>query len=535
MKKIITLFLSVLLITGIFTSCSSDDPIVLFFAVENPAVTFDPQIVSDATAGIIVRNCFEGLVRKDENGNIINGVAEKLTVSPDGLTYTFKLRQNALWHLTSNAKKQLEGKIPEDFPLSVTAYDFQFALRRACDPATGAHLSYMLQNIVNAPEILSGAKNINELGVRVLDKYTLEIKLSKPQSNFTQVLTEPMCMPCNETFFNACSGRYGTLIAFSLSNGPFYLSRFDETSYRINKSADYAGESTAVPDYVWLYVTNEKDELKKVLETDDYSGAVISEEVYSSLKIKKSMTVTPTRNITRSFIFNSRDEVLGNPDIRKALCMATDCSLVAANAGKTAAPGLVPGCAAAPLPGSSGTAFNESEASVYLKKGLEALEKKSADVVLLCESAYEETMRRLLQQWQKILGISINFSVKTGTAEEVENAVSSGTYQIAFYPLTAKTDSCYEFFGTFLDNSPFNITGFSSENTMGLLSGLYSGDENTFNSVYSSIENEILSANTILPVWSENSYFVCTKNVRGVIYFSGNDKLYFHKATNIKE
>ena len=67
----------------------------------------------------------------------------------------------------------------------------------------------------------------------------------------------------------------------------FYLSRFDETSYRINKASDYNGESVAVPDYVWLYVVDNEERLLEVLETDDYSGAVISSKVYEKLNINK--------------------------------------------------------------------------------------------------------------------------------------------------------------------------------------------------------------------------------------------------------
>ena len=147
MKRIISFLLCLVMMTGLLASCGSSDPVVLFFAVEESADSFDPQIVSDATASIVVRNCFEGLLRRDENGEVINGVAESWSVSKDGLKYTFKLREDAVWHLTSNAKEQLGDKLPDDFDLSVTAYDFQFALRRAVDPATGAHLSYMLYNI----------------------------------------------------------------------------------------------------------------------------------------------------------------------------------------------------------------------------------------------------------------------------------------------------------------------------------------------------------------------------------------------------
>lgn len=534
MNRVISVILCIILMTGILTSCNSDDPVVLFFAVEGSAGSFDPQIVSDTTASIVVRNCFEGLLRKDENGEIINGVAKDWTVSSDGLKYTFYLREDAVWHLTSNAEKQLEGKIPENFDLSVTAYDFQFALRRAVDPATGAHLSYMLYNIENAPDILSGLKEKEELGVKVIDNYTLEITLSSPQSNFPEVLTEPVCMPCNETFFKACSGRYGTLIAFSLSNGPFYLSRFDDSSYRINKAADYAGDAVAVPDYVWLYVVDTQERLLEVLETDDYSGAVISQEIYDKLEINKKMTIIETPNRVKGFIMNLSDAVMGEENIRKALMSATDTSTVAANMKKEPFSGIVPLSAAEENVSTHPEPYSEEKAVIYLKNGLEKLELSKIDITVLCEKEDEDAVRRVMQEWQRILGINVNFSVKTAEAEAVKSAVNSKNYQVALYSYEAQTDNAYEYFGNFTSGSPYNITGFDGFGMEEIIAKLYSGDEKNYISVYSSIESKLSAASLVIPVCNENTYFVCTKNVRGVIYFSGSDKLYFHKATNVK-
>lgn len=534
MKKIIALILSIVIMAGCLASCGSSDPVVLFFAVEKSAGSFDPQIVSDSTASVVVRNCFEGLLRKDENGEIVNGVAKSWTVSPDGRTYTFKLREDAVWHLTSNAKEQLGDKLPENFDLSVTAYDFRFALRRAVDPATGAHLSYMLYNIENAPEILDGKKDSEELGVRVIDRYTLEITLSTPQSNFPEVLTEPVCMPCNETFFKGCNGRYGTLIAFALSNGPFYLSRFDDTSYRINKASDYVGESIAVPDYVWLYVVDSEERLLEVLETDDYSGGIISADTYAKLDINKKMTVTENPNTVKGFIMNLSDSVMGEENIRKALMAATDTSVVASNLKKEPAEGLVPVSAAEPEVASHPEPYSEEKAAFYLKSGLEKLQQTKIDVSVLCEKADEDTVRRVMQEWQRILGINVNFSVKSVTASQVESAVKAGNYQVALYSYSSETDSAYEFFGTFTKDSPYNITGFDGFGMKELLAKLYGTDEKGYLSVYSSIESKLSSASLVIPVCNESTYFVTTRDVKDVIYFSGNDKLYFHKATNVK-
>ena len=533
MKRIISFLLCLVMMTGLLASCGSSDPVVLFFAVENTAGSFDPQIVSDATASIVVRNCFEGLVRRDENGDIVNGVAKSWSVSEDGLKYTFNLREDAVWHLTSNAKEKLGEKLPEDFDLSVTAYDFQFALRRAVDPATGAHLSYMLYNIENAPEILDGRLAPEELGVRAVDKYTLEITLSQPQSNFPEVLTEPVCMPCNETFFKGCSGRYGTLIAFSLSNGPFYLSRFDESSYRINKAADYCGESVAVPDYVWLHVVDSEERLLEVLESDAYSGGLVKAEVYEKLNVSKRMTVTETANTVKGFIMNLSDSVMGEENIRKALLAATDTGAVANNMGEEQAKGIIP-----PVVEKTAVehpvAYSEEKAVVYLENGLSRLETASIDISVLCEKEDEDTVRRVMQEWQRILGIRVKFSVRTAEKAKLEQAVKSGNYQVALYNLRCETDEAYEYFGSFTAGSPLNVTKFDGFGMEELIAKLYTTDEKGFLSVCSSIESKLYSASLIIPVCNENTYFVCTRDVRDVIYFSGNDKLYFHKATNVK-
>jgi ABC-type oligopeptide transport system substrate-binding subunit len=139
-----------------------------------------------------------------------------------------------------------------------------------------------------------------------------------------------------------------------------------------------------------------------------------------------------------------------------------------------------------------------------------------------------------MQEWQRILGINVNFSVKAAEKDKLTQAVSSGDYQVALYGITCETDNAYEFFGSFTSGSPYNTTGFDGFGMEELIAKLYSADEKSFLSVYSSIESKLYSASLIIPVCNESTYFVCTEDVRDVIYFSGNDKLYFHKATNVK-
>ena len=339
-KRITAAFAALTAVLLCLAACGSETAVVLRFAVETQAVTFDPQIAESGTAKMTVRNTFEGLVRPDSDGKISPGVAEKWDISPDGLTYTFYLREGAVWHVTKNAAKQLAGKLPEDFaPESetggyvmpkVTANDFVFAFRRALDPATAAPDAELLTSIVNARESLAGTVQPSEIGVSAPDEKTLVIRLAERNDAFLSVLAEPVCMPCNETFFNACGGRYGLLIAYSLSNGPFYLSYFDETTYRLRKSADYTGEHAAKADTLWFYYNSDSDTVLQKLKNGEYSGAYVTDSQLKKIKVGKNDEVKRVADTNRVFLINNKNEKLAIKELRDAFLFATDTAAVAA-------------------------------------------------------------------------------------------------------------------------------------------------------------------------------------------------------------
>ena len=529
MKKTLSLLLAAaLLLTGL-CGCSRKRSLIFYTAVSAPAKGYDPQTVADETGRMIVRSCYEGLVTVGKDGEILPGVASSWTVSPDGLTYLFTLRPDAAWHLTSNAQEQLADRLPADFRLAVTADDFVFALRRAADPAMACPDAYMYMNIANAEAIRQNRAKPDTLGVYAVDAHTLQINLARPQSNFLTVLAEPAAMPCHETFFNACIGRYGTYIKFILSNGPFYLSRFDDNSYRLNKNPDYRGDHTPNADYLWFYYVADRNNLLKDLADSEYSCAVLSAAEREKLHAKGSFTVEQENDVLRCLLFNINDPVLGSADLRRALAAATDTALIAANAGKEAAYGLAPEKAADARVSAHPRLYDPNKVADPLEKALTALEKTSVDLTLLCEEQHGELMRKLLQEWQKLLGVSVAVSVKTVTAQEMEKAVTAGDYQIAFYPVRARTFGPYAYFGAFTSWSGDNAARYSSATVNMLVNTLYSGDDEKFAACYRSLENLLANEAFLLPVWQESTYFVCTKGVSGVEY-RGGDKMYFGSA-----
>lgn len=113
---------SVLLLASLLSGCVDQTAGQVFrFDILSEPTSIDPQTASSDEQYLVLLNTMEGLLKMDEAQNPIEAAAESYTVSADGLTYTFLLREGMLWS---------DGETP------VTAYDFQFAFQRLFDPQT---------------------------------------------------------------------------------------------------------------------------------------------------------------------------------------------------------------------------------------------------------------------------------------------------------------------------------------------------------------------------------------------------------------
>lgn len=143
--------------------------------------TLDQHKTSTVNEANLLRDLYEGLVIYDAKAKVIPGVATEWSISDDGTTYTFNLRDDAKW---SNGDP-------------VVAEDFVFSLRRIMNPETGAKYANILYPIKNAEAINKGEKDVSELGVKAVDDHTLEITLESPTPYFLELLTHQTGLPVN--------------------------------------------------------------------------------------------------------------------------------------------------------------------------------------------------------------------------------------------------------------------------------------------------------------------------------------------------
>ncbi len=208
------------------TSTAGNNALNVMIEVE--VQSLDPQQATDGTSFEVIANFTDGLKQMAADGSTINALCAEETVSEDGLTYTFKIRDDAYW---SNGDP-------------VTADDFVFGWQRAVDPAVASEYSYMLSDIgqvKNAAEIIANELPVTDLGIKAIDDKTLEVNLVVPVSFFDKILYFPTFYPVNRTFYESVGDTYGTSAETVLSNGAFILTDYEPAavSFKFVKNPNY--------------------------------------------------------------------------------------------------------------------------------------------------------------------------------------------------------------------------------------------------------------------------------------------------------
>jgi oligopeptide transport system substrate-binding protein len=141
-------------------------------------LTIDPLKGSLVNEANLMNDMFTPLVQLNAKAEPVPGVATSWETSPDGLTWTFHLR---------------DSRWSDGVP--VTADDFVFSLRRMMDPKFAADYAYLLYFIVGAEQVNAGKLPLTALGVEAPDPHTLRLHLTHPAPYLLRIATHTSMMP----------------------------------------------------------------------------------------------------------------------------------------------------------------------------------------------------------------------------------------------------------------------------------------------------------------------------------------------------
>ena len=206
---------------------AAQQEITIGWGAEPPSL--DPGLATDTTSANVILNLMDPLVVVDENLEPQPWLAESWEESPDGKTVTYHLREDGAW---TNGDP-------------VTAEDFVYSWKRTLSPKLAADYAYQLYGIQGAQEYNACTKNCGALadkvGVRAVDDYTLEVKLTSAQPWFVGQSAHHSFLavhrPTVEQF-----GEQWTEPQNIVTNGPFQLEAWEhEASIDLVKWPEWRG------------------------------------------------------------------------------------------------------------------------------------------------------------------------------------------------------------------------------------------------------------------------------------------------------
>ncbi|MDP2323788.1 MAG: peptide ABC transporter substrate-binding protein [Gammaproteobacteria bacterium] len=274
------------------------------------APTLDPVIAAGTLAAPIINDLFEGLLGKDAALRPIPGSAESWEISPDGLTYTFRLRPNLQWS--------------DGVPL--TANDFVYGFRRLVSPAVASPMAGQFFLLKNARDIVTGKLPPEKLGVSAPDPRTVVLRLSEPAPWFIDLVGALVVSPVPEHVVE----KYGndwTRADRMVTNGPYTLAeRVPQTMTRLRKNPRYHAAASVHTEVVEWYPTQDlgtslrrfqAGELDQVLNFPPDEIERLQREMPDSLRIAPSLGVY-------YLVINLRKPQFADPRVRLALSLAID-------------------------------------------------------------------------------------------------------------------------------------------------------------------------------------------------------------------
>lgn len=287
-------------------------------SVASAPETIDPTMNSSVDGAIYGVHLFEGLMRYKWDGSGVEyGMAESYDISTNDAgdeVWTFHLR-NSLWS---------DGQ-------PVTAYDFEYAYRRLCDPASAApYGADMAEFIKNGAAIYAEELTISELGVKVIDEKTFEVTLAAPCPFFAEIAAFPTFMPIRQDIVEKYGVENWTKTPESyVTNGPFKMSGFtlDEKMECVPNDGYWDAASVKPTKITWLFLADDKAMLASFLSGDvDFIDDMPIEEIAG---LKTDGTYDQINQLGTYYVSLNHDvKPLDDPNVRKALSLAIDVTYI---------------------------------------------------------------------------------------------------------------------------------------------------------------------------------------------------------------
>lgn len=551
LKKIFSLILAMTLSTTLFIGCSGNeksktDGNTITNEVKQEIVynlgadpqTIDPLLNTAIDGSNVIVNAFECLMVLNENNEAVPGAAESYEVSDDGLVYTFKLRKDGKWS---------DGE-------PVTANDFYYAWMRGLNKETAAEYCYQFFYIKNGEKYYNGEATADEVGLKVLDDYTLEITLEAPTAYYPQLLAHQTYSPVREDIVTANPDTWANSPDTYIGNGPFKLVRWDMKDQLVFEKNDnyWDADNVKLEKITYKLVTDETTAYSELKAGNfDVVNSVPTNEIEPGkndglVKIfPKLGTYFFAINVGKQDSMSENvKNALSNKLVRQALALAIDRQEIIDNVGKAdqvAAYSFVP----LGITTSDGNEFSSKE--YYDPSDMDGNIEKAKE--LLKEAGYEngeglptiELMYNTEGAHKDVCQIVQENLAKIGVNVELTNqewAVflstrQNGEYQIARHGWIGDYSDPMTFLDMWVTGGGNNDCGFSNSEYDSLIAeAKVETDTKKREELLRQAEDILMDEMPVIPVYFYTTVMAWNDYVEGVLV-TALGKVYFKNAYKI--
>jgi len=500
MRRFIYATLSLLLTT--LSSCSKSSSITpgatsstLHINLPEEPVTMDPRKGGDSYSCSLHFLLFDGLTRITEKSSGDHGIADRVDLSEDKLTYTFHLRE-AKW---SNG-------------LPITAYDFAYSWKSMLDPSFPAPNANMLYPILNAEEAKKGLVSVDAVGVTALDEKTLVVTLKTPTPYFLNLTSFCAFFPvCKEVAQNHPEWADKASPLFTCS-GPYTLTEWKHgNEFLLDKNSSHWDIDNISVDKIHISLV--KDE-NTVLELFDQGKLDLVGMPFTNISVDAAETLCKKGlleacPVGRTLIcsFNVHHPILSNLNIRQALSKAIDREAIASSVGVL---GDSPALNFVPPALKRGKnipliePMNAKEARAHLQAGLQELGLEVSDLekitlIYPIQERARSVVQILQENWMKHLGVKIE--LQSVTFKDFLTSINQGNFDICHFYWLAQYDDPMNILDRFrYKTNPKNYSKWENQEYIDLLEASAMADKDEREQLLQQAEELIMRELPIAPI-----------------------------------
>ena len=319
-KKMLAIFLSAALFVTAFAGCGKKKADGITVQIGPNPETLDPALNSAVDGGNMLITLFETLLIIDQDNKVQPGQAEKYEVSPDGLTWTFTMRDGLKWS---------DGT-------DLNAKDFEYTFKRIADTNVAAPYAEAVIGMIEGYKDAIDSKNPEKLNVKASDDgKTLTIKLAYPCSYFDKIVAFGTMSPVQKATVEKNGDSWATKPETYVCNGPYTITEWTPSEKIVcKKNENYKGgwDSSKIVNDKLTFLLLEDSSASYTAYTGGTAQLikdVPTEEIPTLKKDKKDeFNVDPILG-TYYLSMNLNKAPFNNKNVRKALSLAIDRDYVA--------------------------------------------------------------------------------------------------------------------------------------------------------------------------------------------------------------